>query len=295
MHLPTLKQLNYLLALQHSLHFGQAAEACFVSQSAFSTAIKELESTLNVRLVDRNNKQVVITAAGLAICERARAILNQTYALAETAKQFTNPFTGSIKLGIIPTIAPYLIAPLISNVQAQKPDLQLIIEENQTQPLYEKLLSGELDALVLALPIELNHTQQQVFANDYFHLIYHQKMCPWASKTSIEWHDKSVLLLEEGHCLREHTLSACQLQQAHKIADIKASSLTSMFAMVQAGVGISYVTDLMLKAPLPPNVVAIRQANSYRQLGLVWRDTSPKSELHEFLSGLLSEICAKNG
>ncbi|HAC34950.1 MAG TPA: LysR family transcriptional regulator, partial [Gammaproteobacteria bacterium] len=170
--LPSVKQLRYLVALEETRHFGRAAEHCFVSQSAFSTAIKELETTLEVQLVDRTNRSVTLTDSGRQFVIRARRLLQELEAMADAVRADGEPLSGSLKLGVIPTIAPFLLPRLMSHLKQHYPQLQLYIREEQTQRLYHELMRGELDLLLLALPWKLDQAQTEVLFQDRFCLAY---------------------------------------------------------------------------------------------------------------------------
>lgn len=170
--LPTVRQLQYLIALRKTNHFGKTAGACFVSQSAFSTAIKELESTLEVSLVDRTNRSVVFTLAGINVESQARRCITNIDELSALAKSAGEPFSGALRLGLIPTVAPYLLPDLLPALGANYPNLKLYLKEGQSQQIYQQLISGELDLILFAEPYDVPHTHVYLLFKDKFHFAY---------------------------------------------------------------------------------------------------------------------------
>ncbi|MGB5739184.1 MAG: LysR substrate-binding domain-containing protein, partial [Woeseia sp.] len=213
---PTIKQLRYFVALAEREHFGKAAADCFVSQSAFSAAIQELESTLDTQLVDRTNRQVTITAAGQEIEVQARLVLRDLDAIIEMAGERQEPLTSDLRLGVIPTIAPFLLPKVLPKLRKAFPKLTLYLHEGQTQAIHEKLLDGELDLLLVALPYELRSVETLPLFDDRFYLAYRQgtdRVDPDNYRYN-RLHADSILLLEDGHCLRDHALSACRIRDS---------------------------------------------------------------------------------
>ena len=280
---PTIKQLGYFVTLEEKGHFGRAAQACFVSQSAFSVAIKDLESCLGLRLVDRTNRSVTITPEGREFAERARGILGQLEALVEMTRGVAEPLTGSLKLGVIPTLAPYVLPVVLPLLRKQYPKLQLYLREEQTTRIYEELLAGELDLLLLALPWELHHAQTLVLGSDRFLLAYREgteKVDPQNYDVA-KLGDGTVLLLEDGHCLRDHALSACNLHGSNAISRFKASSLQTLVQMVDADLGITFVPEIAIGSPLLSGTRIQLQAlesSARRDIGIAWRRGSAREK-----------------
>ena len=213
--LPTLRQLQYFSALVEHGHFGRAAEASFVSQSAFSTAIQDLEELLDTQLVDRTNRQVTITAIGQDVAVQARLVLRDAEALVEMAGQQRSPLTGSLRLGVIPTIAPFLLPGMLPKLRRAYPQLELFLVEEQTARIYQRMMDGELDLLLLALPFELRSTVSMPLFEDRFLLAARAgtpRIDPEHYRISRLDAD-SVLLLEDGHCLRDHGTRGLQDSQ----------------------------------------------------------------------------------
>ncbi|MFM2318406.1 MAG: hypothetical protein RLZZ215_1027 [Pseudomonadota bacterium] len=286
MNLPTVKQLRYFVALETYGHFGRAAEACFVSQSAFSTAIRELESTLEVQLVDRTNKNVTVTHIGRQLAIEARRCLRDIEGLVELARSNQQPLTGELRIGVIPTIAPFLLPEILPKLRVEFPRLKLYLTEDITQRIYEKLMEGELDLIILALPYALRNAEVQPLFRDHFYLACRentQHLNP--SYYEIEkLEPETVLLLEDGHCLRDHALSACHLQDIEKISRFAASSLLTLVQMLDADLGVSYLPEMVIGSPLLAGT-AVKlwptTEESYREIGLAWRRGSAREQ--EFL------------
>jgi LysR family hydrogen peroxide-inducible transcriptional activator len=295
MKLPTVKQLRYLVELEKHAHFGKAAEACFVSQSAFSVAIRELESTLGTQLFDRTNKRVTITAMGQEIVVQARLVIRDLEALMDMAWVSSEPLSGKLRLGVIPTISPFLLPKLLPQLRSHFPQLQLYLQEDTTQRVYERLMSGELDLILIAFPYELRNVEKMKLFNDQFLLAY---------KTGSQFIDKqkvtvdhlqseSILLLEDGHCLRDHALSVCKIRNLNKVSHFAASSLLTLIEMVEADLGVTYLPEMAKDSPMLKNTNIKTQAmpkNSHREIGLVWRKGSARGK--EFK--MLGEFIKKN-
>jgi LysR family hydrogen peroxide-inducible transcriptional activator len=288
MNLPTVKQLRYFIALESHEHFGRAAKACFVSQSAFSTAIRELESTLSVQLVDRTNKNVTITHSGRQIAGEARRCLRDIEGLVELARSNQRPLTGELHVGIIPTIAPFLLPRIMPELRKEYPQLKLFLTEDITQRIYTKLMDGELDLIMLALPYALRNTETLPLFKDNFYLA-----CRADSQfVKPEQYDletlepESILLLEDGHCLRDHTLSACHLSSnLEKVSRFSASSVLTLAQMVDADLGISYLPEMVKYSSLLSGTQVQlwpTRENSFREVGLAWRKGSARN--NEFMA-----------
>lgn len=283
MNYPTIKQLRYFVALTEEQHFGRAARASFVSQSAFSTAIKDLEEVLDAQLVDRTNRQVTITAIGQEVATQARLCIRDVESLIEISGQKRLPLTGTLRLGIIPTIAPFMLPPLLPKLRKAYPKLQLLLAEDQTQRIHEKLLSGDLDLLLLALPFELRSTESLALFEDRFCLASRDNT-KWVNPKNYRFNRldaESVLLLEDGHCLRDHTLAACKIRNTQKVSRFAASSLLTLVEMVDADLGVTFLPEIARGSSLLRNTQVKMHAlneRSYRTIGLAWRKGSARSE-----------------
>lgn len=293
---PTIKQLRYFVALCDERHFGRAAEASFVSQSAFSTAIQELESALQVQLVDRTRRQVTITAVGQEVATQARLCLRDVESLVEIAGQRRDPLVGPLRLGVIPTIAPFMLPPLLPRLRKTFPELKLYLTEDQTQRLHDRLLDGEIDLILLALPYELRSTETYELFRDRFCL---------AARQGTEYVDPenyrfnrlqtdSILLLEDGHCLREHAIEACRIRNTEKVSRFAASSLLTLVEMVDADMGITFLPEMARGSTILRNtrvrLYPLGDRN-YRTIGLAWRRGSGRAD--EFR--MLGDFIGQNG
>lgn len=281
-HLPTLKQLRYFVALEQHGHFGQAAAACFVSQSAFSVAIRELETLLGVRLVDRTNRRVTVTPTGRRVAIQARRCLRDIEQLVELADAKRELLSGELIFGVIPTVAPFLLPEILPAVRRRHPALKLYIRERTTAVLHVELLEGRLDLMLLAFPYALRQVETLLLFRDHFFLAYR------AGTRLVDSHHfsvdqcgaESVLLLEDGHCLRDHALSACRLRNQEVVNRFAASSLFTLLEMVNSDMGITFVPEMAVgSAMLRQTCIETRplDRSSYREIGLAWRKGSARS------------------
>ena len=290
--LPTVKQLRYLVALEKHLHFGRAAEACFVTQSAFSVAIKDLEELLNTSLVDRTNRSVVFTSAGKLVAQQARLALFDIEGIVDIAKSVQEPLSGVLKMGVIPTIAPFLLPKILPKIRKKFPKLELYLKEEQTKKIHELLLEGELDLLLLALPFDLKNTETSSIFNDSFKLAYKKdtKLIDPVNFSPNKLNKDSILLLEDGHCLRDHALSACNLGRKAKISKFSASGLYSLIQMVDSDLGVTFIPQMAIDSGLLKNTkVKTKELkeNSYREIGLAWRKSSVRKHEFELLADVI--------
>lgn len=291
-HLPTTKQLRYFVALEQYEHFGKAADACFVSQPAFSVAIKELENMLNIQLVDRTNKNVTVTNLGRDIARQARVVLRDLDDMVDIAKGNQAPLTGQLKLGVIPTIAPFLLPKLLPALRKSFPALKLYLKEDLTDRVYERLMEGELDLILIALPYELRNVSEMPLFDDHFFLAHHHKstLLDPAHYNLNSLPSDSILLLEDGHCLRDHALSACNIKNADKVSNITATSLLTLVQMVDADLGITYLPEMAVNSALLKNTriktIAL-DSGSFRQIGLVWRKASTRHDEFTMLGNFI--------
>lgn len=288
MRLPTLKQLRYFLALCDERHFGRAAERSFVSQSAFSNAIQELEAALETQLVDRTNRSVTITSIGQEVATQSRLVLRDVESLVDIAQGDNEPLCGELRLGVIPTIAPFVLPVVLPRIRKTFPKLQLYLIEDQTQRIYERLMDGELDVLLLALPWAMQGVEEQVLFRDDFCLAYRQgtKHVDPENYRFNRLDADSVLLLEDGHCLRDHALAACKIRNTQKVSRFGASSLLTLIEMIDADLGISFLPEMARGSTLLRNTrVRLRSLSekSYRNIGLVWRKGSRRVDEFQML------------
>lgn len=291
---PTIRQLKYFVALTVSEHFGRAAARCFVSQSAFSNAIKELEGTLDAQLVDRTNRNVTITATGQQVAVQAKLVLRDLDSLVEMARGQEAPLTGTLRLGVIPTIAPFILPDALPKLRQQYPDLRLLLIEDQTQRIYERLMEGELDVLLVALPWQMQGVVELPLFTDAFCLACHEntKHVEPQNYRFNRLDSDSILLLEDGHCLREHALAACRIRNTQKVSRFGASSLLTLIEMVDADLGVTFLPEMARGSALLRNTkVRLHPMGerSFRTIGLVWRKGSRRADefrlLGEFFQG----------
>lgn len=291
--LPTVKQLRYFVALAEHEHFGNAAADCYVSQSAFSTAIKELELTLGARLVDRTNRQVTVTAIGREIAVRARDCLGGLEQLVEIAQGQRKPLEAELRLGVIPTIAPFLLPSLMPRLRRAYPKLRLLLVEEQTERLHTKLLDGQIDLMLLALPYDLRSTEVLPLFEDRFLLACRDKtkfVDPKNYRLS-QVAPETVLLLEDGHCLRDHALDACRLSSAKKVSRFAATSLLTLVEMVDADLGITFLPEMAVGTGLLKHTrikTYPLSPRSHRTIGLAWRKGSARAAEFELFGEYLT-------
>ena len=294
MNLPTTRQLRYFSKLAEECHFGHAAERCFVSQSAFSSAIRELETTLNVQLVDRTSRQVALTPAGRAVAAQADECLKRLEQLVQSVSGPREPLTGPLRLGVIPTIAPFLLPKILRKLRRSYPKLELFLSENQTAVLHQMLLEGDIEVALLALPMDLPGTESESLFRDPFLLAFREgtnRIDP--DKYNFRKLDAgSVMLMEDGHCLREHALDACKLRGSDKLNRFSASSLLSLVEMINADLAVSYLPEMAVRSNLLRNtrIKVKRLSNSnYREIGLTWHKGSARKDEFRLLGKFIRE------
>lgn len=294
MRLPSTKQLQYFVALVETGHFGRAAEASFVSQSAFSNAIKELENTLDTQLVDRTNRQVTITSMGQQVATQARLVLRDIDDLVELPTGEKQPLTGELRLGVIPTIAPFMLPRVLPRLRRKYPKLRLLLVEDQTQRIYERLMDGALDVLLLALPWDMRGVEQQNLFQDPFRLACREgteRVDPDNYRFN-RLNADSILLLEDGHCLRDHALAACKIKNTQKVQRFAATSLLTLVEMVDADLGITFLPDMSRGSSLLKNTrvkLYPLAESSYREIGLAWRKGSARVDEFRLFGSFLVE------
>lgn len=293
-HLPTVKQLRYFVALAEWKHFGRAAAQCFVSQSAFSIAIQELETLLGANLVDRTNRRVTITATGREVASLARLCLQDLTALVEHARGNNQPLQGPLQLGIIPTIAPFLLPRVLPALRRSYPELKLFLHEDLTESLHAQLLEGTLDVVLLALPYDLTGVEQLPLFNDRFRLAarLNTKLVEPASYRANRLNEGSVLLLREGHCMRDHAIEACKLRDTRKTSRFSASSLLTLIEMVDADLGVTFLPEMAEGSALLQNTQVRTYPlsdKSYRTVALIWRRGSARADEFRTLGKFIAE------
>lgn len=287
------RDLRYLVAVAEHRHFGRAAEACFVSQPTLSTQLKKLEERLGVVLIERNNRQVMLTDVGESIVEQARRVLRETDQLVGIAESHRDPYGGDFRLGVIPTIAPYLLPKILSPLRKAFPELRMQLTESQTSVLMHSLKSGELDAAILALPVDDDQITEQLLYREPFYMAV-PKQHPNAKRKTVNLKDldgEDILLLEDGHCLRDQALELCSSNNAVENTNFRATSLETLRQMVAANVGITLMPELALGRRVAGiSYVPFKGKGPAREVGLCWRSTSTRKALLKDISKLLAEF-----
>ena len=291
-----LRDLQYLVAVAEHGHFGRAAEACYVSQPTLSTQIKKLEQELGVELLERSPRKVVPTAAGQEIVRAARVILHEADDIRAIAKRAADPESATLRIGLFPTLAPYLLPHVVPAIHDRFPKLELLLAEEKTEVVLDRLRDGSIDAGILALPIRDDGlTVEELFDEDFVLAlpIEHPLARDLAAvDTGVLAHER-VLLLEEGHCLRDQALEVCALAGASERRGFRATSLETLRQMVAAGVGMTLLPELSVRPPVPPSAdVAVRRFADpapSRQVAMCWRRTSVHRELLPRLAAVIRE------
>ena len=287
----SLQKLQYVVAIADTLGFRKAAELCHVSQPALSAQVRELEETLGVKLFERDRRRVLVTVAGADLVARARRVLREAGDFVEAAVRLGDPLAGPLRLGVIPTIAPYLLPEAVPAVMARFPKLRLLFREEKTEVLVETLASGKLDAAVLALEADIGELSHAVIAADPF-VLAAPKNHPLARKRTIHAEDlegETVLLLDDGHCLRGQALSYCSSARANE-ASFRATSLSTLASMVSSGIGVTLLPQLSVPIENRRGQLAIRPfaaPQPSRTVALVWRSSSPMVKALKDLAAVL--------
>jgi len=288
-----LRALQYFVKLADLRHFSKAADACFVSQPTLSTQIKKLEEELGVQLVERAPKMIMLTPVGEEIAERARLVLNDVEQIRAVARRSSNPADGVLRLGLFPTRAPYFLPHVVPQLRKRFPNLRLQLAEEKTEEILRMLRQGQIDAGVLALPVGAEGMEIEVLFEEPFVLALPANH-PLVGRDDISMRDLAgaeLLLLEEGHCLREHALEVCALANAHERVDFHATSMETLRQMVAADVGITLMPLLAVKPPIAATdnlvVKPFAEPAPKRTIAMVWRSSSALSAfLREFAQSL---------
>jgi LysR family transcriptional regulator, hydrogen peroxide-inducible genes activator len=292
-YLPTLKQLQYLTALHASGHFGRAADACFVSQSTLSSGIRELETLLDVVLVERTHRVVRFTPLGERIAAKAYVVLREADELASLASAAGKPLGGDLRLGVIPTIAPFLLPRLLPRLRAAFPDLKLYLREEMSGAACEALARGQLDCVLLALPYVCGDVATKILFDDHFSLAFHpdDRIDPPPHIDPARIDVSQLLLLEDGHCLKDQALAACGRPELRAESAHLGTSLHTLVQMVANRLGQTLLPQMALDAGILAGTPVIARpldgAHAYRQIALVWRASSPRAGEFELLGEAL--------
>jgi LysR family hydrogen peroxide-inducible transcriptional activator len=293
--LPSIRQLQYLMALHHYQHFGRAAEACFVSQSTLSAAITNLEDALDAQLLERDHKTFLFTPLGEEIVGRSRLILESLEGLTEYAQHQSQPMTGLLRMGCIPTIAPFVLSDLFKVAGTQFPKLQLRLREDTTDNLLHALTEGSIDLLLLALPYPTTGLHVEILASDPFKLVLHRDWLEHGFNDDIAtWPDESIFLLEREHCLTDQALQGCQVKDQKKLHPFFATSLHTLTQMVNSQFGITFLPQMAINDGILKNTDLVSRApankTAHRDIGLAWRTTSHKQPTFKELARLIKDL-----
>jgi LysR family transcriptional regulator, hydrogen peroxide-inducible genes activator len=296
-HQPTLKQLQYLVALREHGHFGKAADACFVTQSTLSAALRELETLLGVTLVERTRRVVRFTALGEKIADKAVRVIRETEELAELARAQGKPLHGELRLGVIPTIAPFLLPAMLPRLRTEWPDLKLYLREETSQAACEALHRGQLDCVLLALPYACGDVDSVPLLDDRLFVAFPGGEAPSGAAVEVDAIDeKRMLLLEDGHCLKDHALSACNRPELRAHAAMMGTSLHTLVQMVDNGLGVTFIPAMAIEAGILDgtrvDAKPLRSDHGFRRISLIWRRSSPREAEFQMLAGALRQIIA---
>lgn len=290
-----LRDLKYLVALADHRHFGRAAQASFVSQPTLSTQIRKLEDELGVSLVERAPRRVMLTPVGREIADRARKVIGDVEQMSEIARRSRDPEAGSVRLGLFPTLGPYLLPHVVPRLRGRFPRMELLLVEEKTDQLLARLRDGRLDAGLLALPVHDEQLHVEILFDEPFVLAVPQGH-PLAAHAQLEVGDLDearLLLLEEGHCLRDQALDVCRLAGADERNGFRATSLETLRQMVASGVGITLLPMLAVQPPVAPSpdirLLPFAGDAPYRRIAMVWRRSSAMAA---FLMQMAEELRA---
>jgi LysR family hydrogen peroxide-inducible transcriptional activator len=289
-YLPTLKQLQYLIALHEHGHFGRAAESCFVSQSTLSAGLRELESLLGVTLVERSRRVVRFTPLGNTVVQKAHRLLREAEELAELVRSVGQPLAGELRMSVIPTIAPFLLPRILPRLRRERPQLKLFLREETSDHAIESLHHGRADCVLLALPFPTGEVEKETIGMDPLYVAFPKDdpRDPPAEVLPAMIDEGRLLLLEDGHCLKEHALAACNRPELRASATMIGTSLHTLVQMVDNGLGLTMLPEMALEAGIlnGTEVIArpLKAANARREIALVWRKNSPRSDEFRLLA-----------
>jgi LysR family hydrogen peroxide-inducible transcriptional activator len=297
-HHPTIKQLQYLVALREHGHFGKAADACFVTQSTLSAGLRELESLLGVVLVERTRRLVRFTALGQKVADKATRVLRAVEELTELARAEGKPLHGELRLGVIPTIAPFLLPAMLPRLRREWPDLKLFLREETSQAACEALHRGQLDCVLLALPFACGEVDSAPLFDDRLFVAFPRGEAPSGANVEVGAIDEQrLLLLEDGHCLKDHALAACNRPELRANAAMMGTSLHTLVQMVDNGLGLTFIPAMAIDAGILDGTrVDARPLSSehgFRRIALIWRRSSPRDEEFRLLASALARIIAE--
>lgn len=300
-YLPTLKQLQYLIALADHGHFGRAADACFVTQSTLSAGLRELESLIGITLVERTRRVVRFTPLGLKIADKGRRVLREAEELAELARAAGKPLSGDLRMGVIPTIAPFLLPRILPRIRSEWPDLKLYLREETTSAACDSLHRGHVDCVLLALPYHCGDVESVDLFEDRLFIAFprHEMAKPPNSIRPDAIDERRLLLLEDGHCLKDHVLAACNRPELRAEAAMLGTSLHTLIQMVDNDLGVTLIPEMAVAAGILDNtdVVArpLEAEHPARRIALVWRKGSPRDKEFHMLADALRASTLQEG
>jgi LysR family hydrogen peroxide-inducible transcriptional activator len=294
-HLPTIKQLQYLVALREHGHFGKAADACFVTQSTLSAGLRELETLLGVVLVERTRRVVRFTSLGQKVADKAVRVLREAEGLAETARAQGKPLHGELRMGVIPTIAPFLLPAMLPKLRSEWPNLKLYLREETSQAACDALHRGQLDCVLLALPYACGDVDSAPLFDDRLFVAFPGGEAPGGSMVDVDSIDENrMLLLEDGHCLKDHALSACNRPELRAHAAMMGTSLHTLVQMVDNGLGVTFIPSMAIEAGILDgtrvDAKPLRAEHNFRRIALIWRRSSTRESEFQPLAVALRRI-----
>lgn len=289
-YLPTIKQLQYLVALHEHGHFGRAAEACFVSQSTLSAGIRELESLLGVTLVERSRRVVRFTPLGNSVVEKAHRLLREAEEMSELVQAAGKPLSGELRMSVIPTIAPFMLPRILPRLRKERPQLKLFLREETSDHAVESLHHGRADCVLLALPFATGEVEKETICQDQLFVAFPKDdpRDPPAEIPPAMIDEGRLLLLEDGHCLKEHALAACNRPEMRASATMIGTSLHTLVQMVDNGLGLTMLPRMAIDAGIlrDTDVVArpLKGKHTSREIALIWRPNSPRADEFRLLA-----------
>lgn len=295
-YLPTLKQLQYLVALRDHGHFGRAADACFVTQSTLSAGLRELESLIGITLVERTRRVVRFTPLGARIADKALRVLREAEELSELARAAGKPLSGELRMGVIPTIAPFLLPRILPKLRGEWPDLKLYLREETTTAACDSLHRGHVDCVLLALPYHCGEVEAEDLFEDRLFVAFPagQPLDPPPTVAPEAIDETKLLLLEDGHCLKDHALAACNRPELRAEAAMLGTSLHTLVQMVDNGLGVTLLPEMALDAGILDNTDVVARPldadHPARRIALVWRRGSPREKEFRLLAQALKSL-----
>lgn len=294
-HPPTVRQLQYLVALRQSGHFGRAAEACYVTQSTLSAGIRDLEAVLGATLIERTRRVVRFTPLGERIADKAVRVIREAEDLAEMARAEGQPLHGALRMGVIPTIAPFLLPAMLPRLRAEWPNLKLYLREETSQAACEALHRGQLDCVLLALPYACGEVDSLPLLDDALYVAFPRGEAPAGDSVDVRGIDETrMLLLEDGHCLKDHALSACNRPDLRANAAMMGTSLHTLVQMVDNGLGITFLPAMAIDAGILAGTgieaKPLRSDHGFRRIALIWRRSSPRESEFQLLGAAIRRI-----